>query len=496
MSKFRNTSLGLLIALSLFIAAGCSTEPVSNTNVNTAGSPTPSASPSTSPTAASNAAPVPLPVLDALFSDEPFKAQLKTKLALTDEQVAQVQKIAGDEVARLRQLNAEEPTAAQSDEAQRQAAASRDRAAEAIRGAIGEQKAADLFAFARDYWTTSGNQPGETAPAPAGSAATTPNSVPNDTRIVVNIPAYRMDVFKEGTLVKTYKIGIGYPEFPLPTGMRKAQSIIFNPTWTPPDEPWVAKMKNISVGEKVAAGSKLNPLGPIKIPIGLPSLIHGGKSPAKLGTFASHGCVGLTTPQVQDFARLLAQVAGSEISDAAVKSYMADKEKTKVVKLDKAVPVELRYETIVVEDGKLHIYRDVYDQDTNTEENLRAVLEANGTKLEDLSEAERTQVLDALNAMSSHPSATTPAKGKPADATAAASPAANVNAADKTAKKTEAPRAKKPIGKNQKEVVIELAALKGKGYPQAVNLDTGSGKPAAIASAKPNESPSPKQSAR
>src|SRR6185436_7186347 len=98
----------------------------------------------------------------------------------------------------------------------------------------------------------------------------------------------------------------------------------------------------------------------------------------------------------------------------------------------KGVPVELRYETIVVEDGKLHIYRDVYDQDTNTEENLRAVLEANGTKLEDLSEAERTQVLDALDAMSSHPSKqSAAAKDQSADATAAASPSANVNAADK-----------------------------------------------------------------
>ena len=32
------------------------------------------------------------------------------------------------------------------------------------------------------------------------------------------------------------------------------------------------------------------------------------------------------------------------------------------MKLSKAVPVELRYETITVDDGKLHIYRDVYDR--------------------------------------------------------------------------------------------------------------------------------------
>jgi hypothetical protein len=239
-------------------------------------------------------------------------------------------------------------------------------------------------------------------------------------------------------------------------------------------------MKNVSVGEKVEAGSKLNPLGPIKIPIGLPSLIHGGKSPAKLGTFASHGCVGLTTAQVQDFAKLLAQVAGTEISDAAIKSYFADKTKTRVVKLDRVVPVELRYETIVVEDGKLHIYRDVYDQDTNTEANLRAVLDVNGVKLEDLGEEERAQILDALNAMSRHPlkeTATTKAAINTTSA-ASASPLAGANAtADKSGKKV-AGRVKKPIGKNQKEVVIELAAMKGKGYPAAMNLDTGAGKPA------------------
>ncbi|HZI49126.1 MAG TPA: L,D-transpeptidase family protein, partial [Pyrinomonadaceae bacterium] len=67
-----------------------------------------------------------------------------------------------------------------------------------------------------------------------------PNAVPHDTRIVVNIPAFRMDLFRDGTLVKTYKIGIGYPEFPLPRGFRKAEMIIFNPTWTQPNESWAS----------------------------------------------------------------------------------------------------------------------------------------------------------------------------------------------------------------------------------------------------------------
>src|SRR5437899_7581552 len=177
---------------------------------------------------------------------------------------------------------------------------------------------------------------------------------------------------------------------------------------------------NVTAGEKIEAGSKLNPLGPIKIPIGGPSLIHGGKSPAKLGTFASHGCVGLTTPQVQDFAKLLAPLGGAHLTDADLAKYARDKTETKQMKLAHPVPVELRYETIVVEDGKLHIYRDVYDQDTNTEGNLRAAFLANGIQFEDLSEEERSEALDALNVMSRHPQKATSGKTA-ANATQAAS---------------------------------------------------------------------------
>ena len=309
-------------------------------------------------------------------------------------------------MARLRESNTE---TTKDEEQSRQAEQTREHAADAIRGVIGEQKAEQLFTLARDYWVAGngGLEPGKTdkgtSEAPENTITAGPNGVPKDTRVVVNIPAFRMDVFKDGSLVKSYKIGIGYPSFPLPTGLRKAETIIFNPTWTPPDEPWVAGMKNVSVGEQVAAGSKLNPLGPIKIPIGGPSLIHGGKPLAKIGTFASHGCVGLTNAQVQDFAKVLAEAAGGEITDATIKSFLANRTKTRAVKLGHVVPVELRYETIVVEDGNLHIYRDVYDQDTNTEANLRAVLEVNGMKLEELGEAERAQALDAVNAMSRHP---------------------------------------------------------------------------------------------
>ena len=125
---------------------------------------------------------------------------------------------------------------------------------------------------------------------------------------------------------------------------------------------------------------------------------------------------------------LLSKASDTNISEQTINAYLTEKDHTQTVKLEKTIPVELRYETIVLEDGKLHIYRDVYSQDTNTEENLRAVLDAHGVKLEDLPEQQRTEILNALKA---------------------------------------------PV---KKEIVVDLGTVAQKGYPAPVNLDNGSGK--------------------
>jgi lipoprotein-anchoring transpeptidase ErfK/SrfK len=379
--------MSILAWFLIVLIAGCAPAPNnSNTTVSTQPSPSPSASPSPVSTPTDTASvQVTLPLLDALLTDEKFVAGLKQNVKITDQQIDDLKRVSSADVARLRDTNAEDVEDGDANP--------RERSKQELRTILGEQKAQDLARFANEYWSK-----GDTSGAAADSVQMLkgPNAVPSDTRVVVNIPAYRMDLFRDGSLMKSYKVGIGYPEFPLPQGLRKAQQIIFNPTWTPPDSPWVAKMKNVTAGETVKAGDKDNPLGPIKIPIGLPSLIHGGKSPAKIGKFASHGCVGLTNAQIKDFATQLAQASNTEGVSSKINSYLADKEKTQTVKLNQTVPVELRYETIVLEDGKLHIYKDVYAQDTNTEENLRSVLEANGLKLEDLSEQQRTQILNAL----------------------------------------------------------------------------------------------------
>jgi hypothetical protein len=94
----------------------------------------------------------------------------------------------------------------------------------------------------------------------------------------------------------------------------------------------------------------------------------------------------------------------------------------------------------------------VYDRGTNTEENLRRVLDAYGVRIEDLSEQERAEVLDALQQMARD------AHGNPSRASGTP------------------PKGKSKTGnvtynvKGDKEVVIEVAALRGKGYPAPINL--------------------------
>lgn len=472
MNKVWRIAGGSIFLFALFILGGCQPAPVSNVNTATSAtpSPVPSATAVASNTATStNNAPVTLPVLDAMFADEKFAADLKSQLQLTDEQIERLRKTAREETAGLRETETGEHSGTTT--------AAADRAARQINSILGE-KATRFNEFVSARWASGGEDATDAAKT-SSIVSGASNTVPTDTRIVVNAPAYRMDVFEQGQLVKTYKIGIGYPEFPLPTGLRTARTLIFNPTWTPPDEPWVeSPSSKVKVGEKVAAGSPLNPLGPVKIPIGLPSLIHGGKSPAKLGGFASHGCVGLTNQQVQDVSRLLAKIGGAQLTEEDMATYAKNRTETKEIKLEKPVPVELRYETIVVEDGKLHIYRDVYDRDTNTEENLRAVLQANGVSLDALSETERTQVLSALKQMARD------ATGNPAGGQANASPSPtpesasrNANKANRNANKqadAESGKVTRAI-KGQKEIVIEIAALRGKGYPAPVAFDTGGG---------------------
>ncbi|MDP4199642.1 MAG: L,D-transpeptidase [Bacteroidota bacterium] len=446
--------------------SSCTTKTHNGTAFDSSTTRTYNASAPTSPAVVAVNYPVTLPVLDAFMADSTFDSLAKARTGLTDTELLRVRRIAHDEAARL-----EKTQMANTGDYSGSTADAKARAISLLDSIIGADKRTKLFAFVQEEWSDRADATGGTAATDTNSMEGTRNAVPKDSRVVVNIPAYRMDVFDSGNLVKSYEVTIGYPEFPLPTGMRKAREILFNPTWTPPDESWVESPNGkVKVGQKIAAGDKLNPLGVLKIPIGEPSLIHGGKSPAKLGTFGSHGCVGLVDRDATDFAPRLAQLSGKTLSDSAVASYEKDKKSTYNVRLPKSVAIELRYETIVADSGQLHIYRDVYDHNTNTQENLDATLMTYGLSMKDLTLDEQSMVLVALHEMSKDITTNTDTNIVRDIALKDTSGNESPNKESTSHRNIDHRPAMTRRIKGQKEIIIPIAALRGRGYPQPVGM--------------------------
>lgn len=191
-------------------------------------------------------------------------------------------------------------------------------------------------------------------------------------RITVNIPAFQLTLWQDGKEVKTYQIGIGRKEFPLPDGLRHATQIVFNPDWVPPDSSWVEE-HDVEPGERVEADDPRNPLGKVKIPLGNGILIHQAFRSTDLGHLVSHGCVRLPLDDLYDLIDKI--IAARSLSVSREQLEQAKKSKDRfVIKLDAPVIVDISYDTQVVEGGVLHLYPDVYNKQTNTIENLRAEL--------------------------------------------------------------------------------------------------------------------------
>src|SRR5215471_11607493 len=202
-----------LFALTFCLTVGgCVANAPNQVNENRSASPLPSATTSPSPEASPSLADskastqsLTLPVLDAFFAEESFAETLKTRLQLTHEQVSKLKDLAHSETAKLNEENAGK------DEQVSTIAGAET--TEKISALMGAEKTRQLGELVGELWSGAAD---ESSDKNAGQVATA-NAVPTDSRIVVNIPAYRMDVFDSGRLIKSYKIGIGYPEFPLPT---------------------------------------------------------------------------------------------------------------------------------------------------------------------------------------------------------------------------------------------------------------------------------------
>lgn len=206
-----------------------------------------------------------------------------------------------------------------------------------------------------------------------------------DIRLTLNVPSFRLTLWQNGKEVKSYYVGVGMKEYPIYIGEREATEVIWNPAWIPPDSDWVSSHKGVRPGEVIKASDPRNPLGKIKIPLGNSYLIHQAAGTNDIGNLVSHGCVRVLRSELYDLSE---KIIAARAVPVSAKRIEAAKHgfKTLYAKLDEPLPVDINYDTLVVEGGVLHIYPDVYDRGLNRPARLRAELVSSGVdvaKLDD-----------------------------------------------------------------------------------------------------------------
>jgi len=121
------------------------------------------------------------------------------------------------------------------------------------------------------------------------------------TVITIARSSFKLRLFKNLRLVKTYRVAVGQPAYPTPRGRFSIASKQVNPTWSVPNSPWAGEL----AGSSVAGGSAANPLKARWMGIANGVGIHGTGQDYSIGTRASHGCIRM---HVRDVIALFARV--------------------------------------------------------------------------------------------------------------------------------------------------------------------------------------------
>ena len=86
----------------------------------------------------------------------------------------------------------------------------------------------------------------------------------------------------------------------------------------------------------------------MKIPLGYGYLLHQAKGAGDLGSLVSHGCVRVMRDDIYDLSEKIVAAREAEISDAEIQKAKQTKV-TVIAEMDSSIPVEITYDTMVVE---------------------------------------------------------------------------------------------------------------------------------------------------
>jgi murein L,D-transpeptidase YcbB/YkuD len=176
---------------------------------------------------------------------------------------------------------------------------------------------------------------------------------PQPMRLVVNIPAFRVDAYVGDSLVRTLPVAVGMRRFQTPRGRFEVTSIEWNPWWIPPNSPWAAKEKKTPPGPA-------NPMGRVKINFQPLYFLHGSPARSSIGSAASHGCIRMLNEDAIALARLVHEFGTPALTPDDIERLSKDTTRTRLVELASPVPIEIRYDLAELRDRRVIVYRDLY----------------------------------------------------------------------------------------------------------------------------------------
>jgi lipoprotein-anchoring transpeptidase ErfK/SrfK len=115
------------------------------------------------------------------------------------------------------------------------------------------------------------------------------------TYITVSQSEYKLRLFKNLKLVKEYSVAVGGGGYYTPTGLHSIQDKQVDPTWNVPTSSWAGDL----AGQSIPPGPS-NPLKARWMGIYDGAGIHGTDDTGSIGSAASHGCIRMLIPDVED----------------------------------------------------------------------------------------------------------------------------------------------------------------------------------------------------
>ena len=171
--------------------------------------------------------------------------------------------------------------------------------------------------------------------------------------LVLNIPAFRLDVFDGETRIASYSVAVGLPRYRTPTGEFVLSEITWNPWWYPPNSQWARH-------EKITPPGPVNPMGKVKLHLGGSVFLHASPFESSIGSAASHGCARMLPADAIGLAKMIQQRKGSSITEGAVDSLIGSWHGTRVVSVPGGVRTKIEYRLAEVRQDSLFLHPDIY----------------------------------------------------------------------------------------------------------------------------------------